>query len=195
MSLVITTTGTATLDPYLLINRLFHLFLILHYLLLAFNFGEFPATARDSCLACVSQYMSVEIYRGAPRLIPAVVWGAQNSSTYFRYHKLRQSRLTIYTYVIAPGLHITSVSALRGFDICLKLVLFISLQSSLISLTSSLDLPENRSLICLRIVRWSAWESSFDLFEASFVQLESVFWSAWKRLLFNSKSSFYLLES
>ena len=58
MSLVITTTGTATLDPYLLINRLFHLFLILHYLLLAFIFGEFPATARDSCLACVSQYMS-----------------------------------------------------------------------------------------------------------------------------------------
>ena len=77
MSLVITTTGTATLDPYLLINRLFHLFLILHYLLLAFIFGEFPATARDSCLACVSQYMSnwysIDCYS------PSIVWLYVNS--------------------------------------------------------------------------------------------------------------------
>ena len=44
---------------------------------MAFNFGEFPATARDSCLACVSQYMSnwysIDCYS------PSIVWLYVNS--------------------------------------------------------------------------------------------------------------------
>ena len=102
---------------------------------------------------------TVRFTGGAPRLISAVVWGAQNSSTYFVYHKLRQSRLTIYTYVIAPG--------------------YISLPFLLpTALTSACNCPFYQLAVVfdqLEIVLWSAWKSSFDL-------LESVFCSARNRL-------------
>ena len=66
----------------------------------------------------------------------------------------------------------------------LVIVLFISLQSSLISLKSSFDLLENRSLICLKIFLRSAWKSPLFSSKASFDLLESVFCSARNRLSF-----------